>query len=57
MDPTAVLSHWQMILKGEGDGPTPHAVFLGGLQDKSFLVVFRRALVQGDFHKLWSVKP
>jgi type VI secretion system protein VasJ len=57
LDPTAVLSHWQMVLKGDKDGTTPNAVFLGGLQEKSFLVFFRRALVPGDFHKLWSLKP
>jgi len=56
IDPTVVLSHWQMVLKGQGDGTTPNAAFLGGLPEKSFLVFFRRALLPGDFHTLWSVR-
>lgn len=56
IDPTVVASHWQMALKGQGDGTTPSAAFLGGLPEKSFLVFFRRALLPGDFHTLWSVK-
>jgi len=57
LDPTVVLSHWQMVLKGQGDGTKPNAVFLGGLAEKTFLVFFHRALVPGDFHTLWSVRP
>jgi type VI secretion system protein VasJ len=57
LEPMVVFSLWHMVLKNEGYSTIPNAVFLGGPQIESFLVLFRRALVPEDFHKLWSVKP
>jgi type VI secretion system protein VasJ len=36
------------------EGP-PDAVFMGGTDSRSFLVVFRRALRPEDFRKLWAM--
>ena len=52
-DPSDMAALWCSLLKSHGSG-TPSAVFMGGISEKNFLVVFNRSLNAKDFVQLWS---
>jgi len=52
-DPSDMAAFWCSFLKSHSSG-TPNAVFMGGISEKNFLVVFNRSLNAKDFIQLWS---
>jgi len=52
-DPSDMAGLWCSLLKSHSSG-TPSAVFLGGIPEKNFLVLFNRSLNTNDFVQLWS---
>jgi len=52
-DPFTLASLWHALIRETG-GELPHAVFMGGSQEGSFLLLFRRALTPTDFVQLWT---
>jgi len=52
-DPLTMAGLWSSLLKVYSSG-VPNAVFLGGVPEKHFLVVFNRSLNANDFVRLWS---
>jgi len=55
-DPPRQLSLLLATLKKSSKKP-PNAVFMGGIPEKSFLVLFKRPLRPEDFNTLWSACP
>lgn len=53
-DKITLVSLWHLLTKRTVKG-VPHALFMGGNLEHSFLASFRRALAPGDFSHLWSV--
>ncbi len=53
-DPSADAARWMKSLSLK-NSIVPNALFLGGVPDKSFLVLFERSLMPRDFTSLWSV--
>ncbi|HOO36898.1 MAG TPA: TagF domain-containing protein [Deltaproteobacteria bacterium] len=53
-DPSADAARWMKSLSLK-NSIVPNAVFLGGVPDRSFLVLFERSLMPTDFTSLWSV--
>jgi len=52
-DPFIRLNFWHFLLRAHLRA-IPNAVFMGGTLEKSYLVLFRRALMPSDFTQLWS---
>ncbi|ANA41319.1 type VI secretion protein [Geobacter anodireducens] len=52
-DKITLVSLWHLLTKRTVKG-IPHALFMGGNLEHSFLASFRRALAPGDFLHLWS---
>jgi len=52
-DPPAQIAGLQAVLK-KSLRHAPNAVFMGGIPEKSCLVLFKRPLRPNDFHLLWS---
>jgi len=52
-DPLTMAGLWCSLLKSHSSG-TPSAVFMGGIPEKNFLVLFNRSLNSSDFVQLWS---
>ena len=52
-DPSDMAALWCSLLKSHSSG-APSAVFMGGISEKNFLVVFNRSLNAKDFIQLWS---
>jgi len=53
-DQIAAVNCMQTLLKMH-DKHAPHAMFVGGAVDRSFLALFKRPLSKDDFVKLWSM--
>jgi type VI secretion system protein VasJ len=53
-DPQTLTVLWHALLKTH-TSEVPNVVFMGGASDKTYLAVFKRALVPNDFVRLWSV--
>lgn len=47
------VEHWLFEIRKQM-GEVPSAVFIGGLPEMSYLVIFRRPLAANDFMTLWS---
>jgi type VI secretion system protein VasJ len=54
MDAEKLAGHWIWALKAHLK-IVPNMVFLGGLPQKSFMIVLNRSLNQDDFVRLWTV--
>jgi type VI secretion system protein VasJ len=52
-DQFTLASLWHSLIRETG-GQAPHVVFMGGGQEGSFLLFFRRALTPTDFVQLWT---
>jgi hypothetical protein len=52
-DQFTLASLWHSLIRETG-GEAPHVAFMGGTQEGSFLILFRRALTPTDFVQLWS---
>jgi len=53
LDQFTLASLWHSLIRETG-GQAPHVVFMGGSQEGSFLLLFRRALMPTDFAQLWT---
>jgi len=53
LDQFTLASLWHSLIRETG-GQAPHVAFMGGSQEGSFLLLFRRALVPTDFVHLWT---
>jgi type VI secretion system protein VasJ len=53
-DPFFAAGYWIFALKAHVKF-VPTAVFMGGIPEKSFLVIFNRSLTTEDFVRLWSI--
>ena len=53
-DQFTLASLWLSLIRETGGGEAPHVVFMGGNQEASFLLLFRRALISTDFGQLWT---
>jgi hypothetical protein len=53
-DQFTLASLWHSLIREAGGGEAPHVVFMGGNQEGSFLLLFRRALMSTDFVQLWA---
>ena len=49
-----IVKYWNCAIKSRTD-IVPNAVFMGGIPEKSYLVIFNRSLTSSDFAQLWSV--
>ncbi len=52
-DPLSAAALWNYLLRKCG-AAAPSVLFLGGGLDTSYLAMFHRALVPGDFVRLWT---
>jgi type VI secretion system protein VasJ len=52
-DPSNMADLWCSLLKSHSSG-VPSAVFMGGIPEKNFLILFNRSLNTNDFVRLWS---
>lgn len=52
-DQFTLASLWHSLIRETG-GEAPHVAFMGGNQEGSFLLFFRRALTPTDFVQLWT---
>jgi type VI secretion system protein ImpM len=53
-DPFETAGKWCTLLKNHLSG-TPNAIFMGGVPERNFLVIYNRSLNANDFVRLWSV--
>jgi len=53
-DPVQAMCRWHYQFKVGEDG-VPNAAFIGGAQERIFLVLYMRSLASRDFKRMWSV--
>jgi len=53
-DQFTLASLWHVLIRETGSREAPHVVFMGGNQEGSFLLLFRRALMSTDFVQMWT---
>jgi len=54
VDSSLLAGYWNFALKTHTK-TVPNAVFMGGIPEKSFLVIFNRSLTTEDFIWLWNI--
>ena len=53
-DPFLLAGYWNFALKAHTK-IVPNAVFMGGIPEKSYLVIYNRSLTTEDFLELWNI--
>jgi hypothetical protein len=53
-DPFLLAGYWNFALKAHTK-IVPNAMFMGGIPEKSYLVIYNRSLTTEDFLELWNI--